>query len=87
MQAERHQRAVEPAARPEIGQQPFSDQHGAERDRQHQDGGQQALAAHQAHPERDRDRDDEVEDRHRHGEPERARRACRRGTARRRSAA
>ena len=72
-QAQRDQRAVEPALRAQIVEQPFGHQHGAERHRQDEDGGQQALAAHQADAERHRDGEDEVQHRDRDGEPERGR--------------
>ena len=70
-QAEFQQRAVEPATRAEIVQQPFRHQHGAKRDRDHQDGRQQPLAPHQPHAQRHRHRQHDVQQGDGHGDPQR----------------
>jgi hypothetical protein len=65
------QQAVEPALRPQVVEQPLGNQHRAERDRQHEDRGEQALMAQQAHAHGDRDRHQDVEHGHRQRQPQR----------------
>ena len=57
------QQPVHPALRPEIGQQPFGDQHRSQRDRQDEDRGQDALPRAVApHAEGDRQREPDIDE-------------------------
>src|SRR6185312_3751441 len=70
-QVQQHQGLGEPALRPEIIEQALRYEDRAQRDRQHENGGQQPLPAQQPHPHGDRNGDQQADDGDRNGQRQR----------------